>query len=170
MIAAQEIPASNLIMRGEEQAHHLVSRRHVEQTWDALQQQWFRQYAWPLTKDLFVVWDPVPEAWAPINHSCDPNAWMEGLDLVARRAISAGEAITVDYATFCGETMADFPCSCGSPLCRKIIRGTDHLLGFVGEQYGNHVSDYVRRAREQHQRHSRPDSRPHGGTHENGAA
>lgn len=167
MIATQEIPASYLIMRGEEQAHHLVSRRHVEQTWDSLQQRWFRQYAWPLTEDLFVVWDPDPEAWAPINHSCDPNAWVKGLDLIARRFISAGEAITVDYATFCGETMEDFHCRCGSPLCRKIIRGTDHLLGFVGEQYGDHVSDYVRRAREQNQRDKRPDSKPRGGTHEN---
>jgi len=166
MVAAQGIPAGGMIMRGEEQAHHLVSRRHVERTWDSLHQQWFRQYAWPLTGELFVTWNPDPEAWAPMNHSCDPNAWMEGLDLVARRGIAAGDAITVDYATFCGETMADFACHCGSPLCRKIIRGTDHLLGLVGERYGDHVSEYVRLAREQNRKCSRPDSGPRGGTHD----
>ncbi len=132
----------------EEQAHVLVSEKHVRQTWNAEQQNWFAQYAYPLTDEVFVSWSPDPEHWKPINHSCDPNAWLEGMDLVARRKIKAGEEITIDYATFYNERMDDFPCHCGTRRCRKMIRGTDYLEDFV-ERYGEHVSDYVKMKREQ---------------------
>jgi D-alanine-D-alanine ligase len=90
-----------------------------------------------------VIWSNDPERWKPINHSCDPNAWLDGLNLTARHKIAAGEQITIDYATFCNESLEEFTCSCGSPDCRGIIRGTDYRKSFL-ERYGDHVSDYVR--------------------------
>jgi D-alanine-D-alanine ligase len=99
-----------------------------------------------LTDEVFVSWSPDPEQWKPINHSCDPNAWLQGLNLVARRKIRAGEEITIDYATFYNERMDDFVCHCGARKCRGIIRGTDYRESFV-ERYGDHVSDYVRTKR-----------------------
>lgn len=62
-----------------------------------------------------------------VNHSCDPNAWErfgEGTSsaLVARRAIAAGEEITIDYAinTSGGDR---WPCRCGARRCRGTVEG-----------------------------------------------
>lgn len=146
MYAREAIPTGDVIDLHEEQQHVLVTTKHVRENWNAEQQNWFAQYAYPLTDEVFVSWSPEAEDWKPINHSCDPNAWIEGLDLVARRKIKAGEEITIDYATFYNERMDDFTCHCGTRRCRKIIRGTDYLEDFV-ERYGDHVSDYVRSKR-----------------------
>jgi len=146
MYALENIYAGQLIDAHEEQPHVLVSQEHVRENWNPEQQRWFSEYAYPLTDEVFVSWSPDPEHWKPINHSCDPNAWLEGLDMVARRDIKAGEEITMDYATFYNEAMDDFVCHCGARKCRGIVRGTDYREGFV-ERYGDHVSDYVRSKR-----------------------
>jgi SET domain-containing protein len=56
-----------------------------------------------------------------LNHCCDPNAyvWYRGtdIDLMARRAIEAGEEITVDYLINNGGGHS-WECTCGSPRCR----------------------------------------------------
>lgn len=148
LYALRDVPAGACVQRNEERPHPLVSRRHVERTWDAALRGWFAQYAWPLTDEVHVMWSERPEDWRPIDHACDPNAWLEGLDLVARRPIRRGERVTVDYATFCGPAMEPFACRCGADGCRGVVRGTDHLEAFVAERYGEHVSDYVRRARD----------------------
>lgn len=44
--------------------------------------------------------------------SCLWPRWTVGLDLVARRVITPGEQITIDYATCCVENLAEFPCRC----------------------------------------------------------
>ena len=132
--------------RFEEEAHVLVSRSRVEATWKEPHATWFRRYAWPLTDEVYVIWGKDPESWKPLNHSCEPSAWLEGLDLVARRPLGPGDAITMDYGTFCNELMPDFRCACGEPTCRGMIRGTDHLSDAV-TRYGDHLSDYVRRKR-----------------------
>lgn len=64
-----------------------------------------------------------------VNHSCDPNAgFRDGLVLVARRAIAAGEEITWDYSTAIDEEdFAGFPCQCGSASCRGTVRSFRHL-------------------------------------------
>ncbi|HEV2827756.1 MAG TPA: SET domain-containing protein-lysine N-methyltransferase, partial [Pyrinomonadaceae bacterium] len=144
--AFEHIEAGSLIDAHEEQPHVLVSEMYVRKNWNAEQQQWFSEYAYPLTDEVFVSWSPNPEHWKPINHSCDPNAWLEGLDMVARRDIQAGDEITMDYATFYNEQMEDFLCHCGANDCRGIIRGTDYRESFV-DRYGDHVSDYVRSKR-----------------------
>jgi SET domain-containing protein len=56
------------------------------------------------------------------NHSCDPNLELAGpTTLVARRAIAAGEEVTVDYATMSESPSWSMPCNCGSPNCRRVI-------------------------------------------------
>jgi D-alanine-D-alanine ligase len=146
LVALRDLAAGTVVQAGEERAHFLVSRGHVERAWDAQKRRWFREYAWPLTDDVHVMWSDRAEDWQPINHSCDPNSWLEGLALVTRRAVRAGEPVTVDYGTFCGPAMEPFPCDCQSPECRGTIRAEDHLSAAIG-RYGDHVSDYVRRAR-----------------------
>ena len=146
MFATQALRAGDLIEAYEEQPHVLVSRSHVEKSWDARRKEWFRRYAYPVTDELYVMWDHEPEAWKPLNHACDPNAWLDGLNVVARRDIAEGEEITLDYATFCADAMQAFVCVCGSAACRGVIEGTDYLTDAV-ERYGPHVSDYVQRKR-----------------------
>ncbi|HUE77905.1 MAG TPA: SET domain-containing protein-lysine N-methyltransferase [Longimicrobiales bacterium] len=145
--ATRPIAEGERIAAFEERPHVLVTRSHVETTWDEPHLTWFRRYAWPLTDEVWVTWASDPEQWRPVNHSCDPSAWLEGLDVVARRDIADGEEITLDYATFCNEVMPPFECHCGSAECRGVIRGEDFLQDFVA-RYGDHVSDYVRRRRE----------------------
>ncbi len=144
--ATRALREGERILAFEERAHTLVSLSRVEGSWGPLRRAWFDRYAWPLTGETWVIWSRDPEKWKPVNHSCDPNAWLEGLDVVARRAVAAGEEITLDYATFYNERMPAFECRCGAPECRGIVRGTDYLEPFV-ERYGEHVSDYVRRRR-----------------------
>lgn len=145
-IARAAIAEGECIQRYEQQPHRLVTRNHVDQLWDERMRGWFDRYAWPLTDDVWVMWSENPDSWKPINHSCDPNAWLEGLDLVARRPIGVGDEITMDYATLYNERMPDFSCTCGADNCRGTIRGSDFLQPFVSH-YGSHVSDYVRARR-----------------------
>jgi len=143
MYASEDIEAGEVIEAYEEQPHVLVTRKHVNRHWNEQQQRWFAQYAYPLTEELFVSWSHDPDHWKPINHSCEPNAWLDGLNLVARRDIAPGQEITMDYATFCNEHMEEFICRCDADNCRGVIRGSDYKEPFM-ERYGDHVSDYVR--------------------------
>ncbi|HEV7396607.1 MAG TPA: SET domain-containing protein-lysine N-methyltransferase [Pyrinomonadaceae bacterium] len=143
LYAIEDIAAGEVIEAYEDKPHVLVSKKHVEKTWNEQQQSWFAQYAYPLTDELFVSWSDDPDHWKPINHSCDPTAWLDGLNLVARRDIQPGQEITMDYATFCNDRMAEFICSCQADECRGVVRGTDYKEPFM-ERYGDHVSDYVR--------------------------
>lgn len=147
VFATRDIAAGETVMAFEEQPHHLVTRTHVERNWGEPHRSWFDQYAWPLTDEVWVTWSDDPEAWRPVNHGCDPTAWLRGLDVVARRDIEAGEEITLEYATFYDERMPPFTCACGAPTCRGTIRGDDWQRDFVA-LYGEHVSDHIRRKRE----------------------
>jgi len=131
----------------EEKAQYLVTKEHVNENWkDPLKKRWFEQYAYPITEKLWKMWAENPAEWKPINHSCDPNTLLQGLNVIARRTIAKGEQITMDYATFCCDNMETFECSCKSTNCRKVITGVDYIKPFV-EEYGSHVSDYVRTKR-----------------------
>jgi D-alanine-D-alanine ligase len=149
MFANRAMAAGEMVERYEERAATLVSREHVERRWSGYRRRWFDQYAWPVTTDTHVIWSADPEEWRPINHSCDPNTWLDGLDVVARRDIGPGEQLTIDYATFCGPAMESFECKCGAAECRRLVTGMDHLLPAVRERYGDHVSDFIRTRRRQ---------------------
>lgn len=146
--ASRAIAAGERILTFEEQPHELVTLKHVEQTWNGARRSWFDRYAWPLTEEIWVIWSRDPEGWKPVNHSCEPTAWLEGLNVVARTPLAAGGEITLDYATYYNERMPAFACSCGAPNCRGTIRGDDYRKEFVA-RYGDHVSDYVRRRRQE---------------------
>ncbi|MGI9189513.1 MAG: SET domain-containing protein-lysine N-methyltransferase [Longimicrobiaceae bacterium] len=146
LFATRAIAAGETVIAFEEEPHTLVSRERVEHGWGEPQRGWFDRYAWPLSDEVWVMWGRDPEDWKPIDHACEPSAWLAGLDVVARRDLAPGEEITLDYATFCNERMPGFACRCGAAECRGTIRGDDLLRGFVA-RYGEHVSDYVRRRR-----------------------
>lgn len=123
IVATAPIAAGEVVFRGEGRAQRLVTRRHVEMAWTAEQRAVFRRYAYPVSDEVYVLWDEDPAAWAPQNHSCDPNTGWAGLDIVALRAIGAGEELTLDYAELIDGTAEPFECRCGAPGCRGVIRG-----------------------------------------------
>jgi hypothetical protein len=76
-----------------------------------------------------------------LNHSCDPNVWMEDeVTLVARREIGAGEELTADYALWemDREWISRFQCRCGSGACRGILRGRDYESPELQRRYAGH--------------------------------
>ncbi|MCP4200582.1 MAG: SET domain-containing protein-lysine N-methyltransferase [bacterium] len=149
VFARRPIRKNQRILLAEGRPHRLVTRSHAAEHWNSQQLEFFRRTAWPVTEELFVAWSQEPDEWTPFGHSCNPNAWLEGLDVAARRRIKKGEEITLDYATFHNEQMPDFECDCDGPDCRGTIRGDDYLQNFV-EAYGDHVSDYVKSKRGGH--------------------
>lgn len=112
-----------VIFKGEEKSHRLVTKKYVEEHWTELEKDNFRRYAWPLSKEVYILWDIDPSQWAPQNHSCDPNTEYVGLNVVAKRPISPNEELTLDYTTFLNDEMESFICNCGSPNCKKLIQG-----------------------------------------------
>jgi hypothetical protein len=80
------------------------------------------------------------------NHSCDPNAGMNGpTSLIAMRDISAGEEITFDYAMCDGSAYDEFDCNCESPRCRRHVSGSDWKIPELQQRYAGYFSPYLQR-------------------------
>ena len=129
MFAARDLPGGSVVFEGEGRPQRIVTRSHVDRTWSAADRDVFYRYAYPISPEVFVLWDTEPTGWAPQNHSCDPNTEFVGLNLVARRDIRGGEELTVDYATFYDRHMTPVDCTCGSPACRGRVEGGKGLFG-----------------------------------------
>lgn len=121
--ANQNIAENEIIFRGEEMAQRIVTRNYVDRYWTEKEKEVFRQYAYPVSKEVFILWDTNPGSWSPQNHSCDPNTYYEGLNVLALRKISKGEELTLDYASFLDEHMEPFTCHCGATHCRGWVTG-----------------------------------------------
>jgi hypothetical protein len=65
--------------------------------------------------------------------------------ITARRAIGAGDELTLDYALTTTEPgwALDRPCHCGSPLCRGRITGNDWRLRDVQARYAGRFVPYI---------------------------
>jgi len=120
--ATRLINEGEIIYRGEERAHRIVTKKHVEENWNEEEKMNFKRYAYPISDTVFAIWDEEPGDWAPQNHSCDPNTRFDGLNTIAIRTINIGEELTFDYATFLDREMEPFECRCGSPKCRGLIK------------------------------------------------
>jgi hypothetical protein len=93
--------------------------------------------------------EPIEEA-DHLNHSCEPNAGIEGqIILVAMRDIAAGEEITFDYATvLCGEghpilSKYSFVCGCGKSCCRGKVTADDWKRPELRAKYRGWFSWYL---------------------------
>ena len=124
--ATAEIAANELIFKGEEMNQRIVTRRYVEQNWNIKEKEIFSKYAYPLSKEVNLLWDDNPGGWAPQNHSCNANTAYYGLNVIALRTIKKGEELTLNYASFLDETMEPFNCQCGAPNCSGLITGITH--------------------------------------------
>jgi SET domain-containing protein len=77
-----------------------------------------------------------------LNHSCDSHLWFDDeVTLSVRRELAAGDEVTVDYALWGTDT--EFPCTCGSPVCRGALRADDWRLPDVRRRYQDHFQPYI---------------------------
>ena len=125
--AKYDLPRNTLLFKGEERAQRIVTKQFVDKNWDKREQLNFRRYAYPISKDTYILWDLQPEEWSPQNHSCEANCAYQGLNVITNRAIQKGEELTLDYAEFLDHTMEPFECQCGSSKCRGLIKGENFI-------------------------------------------
>ncbi|MEN9684467.1 MAG: hypothetical protein RLZZ28_253 [Bacteroidota bacterium] len=123
--AKRPIAAGEKIFTGEGRAQRIITKRNVAQNWEEEARMDFRRYAYPLSREVFLLWDDNPAEWAPQNHSCNPNTGYDGLDVVALKDIGSGEELTLDYAGFLDEQMEPFQCHCNAANCRGWVAGTE---------------------------------------------
>jgi hypothetical protein len=104
-------------------------------------------YAVQVEEDLYLLTPRSKVAGADfINHSCDPNAGLEGsISLVAIRGIEPGEEVSYDYAMADSNPHLGFDCSCGSALCRVKVTGEDWRNLRLQQAYDGHFSPYLQR-------------------------
>ncbi|KAF0101379.1 MAG: nuclear protein SET [bacterium] len=78
------------------------------------------------------------------NHSCDPNAgFRDSMTLVAMRTIRPGEEVAFDYCMCVSTCLFDFNCSCGTPACRKRVRGDDWKNQALQASYQGYFVPYL---------------------------
>ena len=134
------INKGEIIFKGEGRSQRIITKRFVEKNWNEDEKMHFRRYAYPVSEELFILWDEDPSEWAPQNHSCDPNTAFDGLNVLAIKEIKNGEELTLDYAQFLDENMEPFQCRCGSANCRGLIMGVPENSLTVREKYMNKES------------------------------
>lgn len=109
-----------------------------------------------LDENLFTVEERGDDLTHFMNHSCDPNVWMnDEVTLVARRDIKPKEELTLDYALIEADEnyIVSWECVCGSKLCRKRVTGQDWRISDLQERYKDHftplINKRIARAKEQ---------------------
>ena len=85
---------------------------------------------------------------AYFNHSCDPNAGINGqIFLVAMKNIKEGEEITFDYAmALCksrGTKTYKIKCHCGSKNCRGYVTEDDWKIPELQKKYDGYFQYFL---------------------------
>jgi SET domain-containing protein len=82
-----------------------------------------------------------------VNHSCNPNIWMQDdVTVVARLDIARGEEIAGDYAVWeAGDSYVLEPCNCGAETCRGRMTGRDWQRPELQQRYAGHFLPYIER-------------------------
>lgn len=79
-----------------------------------------------------------------VNHSCDPNCGIRGLNrIVAMRPIAAGEQITWDYEMTEKSDWWRMKCRCGSNICRGRIGHYKNLPPATRRKYRGYISKWI---------------------------
>ena len=104
-----------------------------------------RQYAVQVDENAFLL-TPEPEGGDYINHSCNPNAGLDGqISIVAMRDIQPGEEVCFDYAMSDSVPYDEFECACGEANCRGRVTGNDWTLHELQVRYAGYFSPYLQR-------------------------
>ncbi|CAF0893845.1 unnamed protein product [Adineta steineri] len=142
MYASRDLLTGDVVYSYENSMIKLITKQYAQQTFNQREMVAFNDYAWPLCENVYVLWHEDSAQWQPINHSCDPNVWVDGLQYVARRPIHDDEQLTVDYSTYTVSSH-DFECWCKSPLCRRRIQPNEYKEKWFQDRYGSHTTSYT---------------------------
>ncbi|MDB9320511.1 SET domain-containing protein-lysine N-methyltransferase [Nodularia spumigena CS-591/04] len=72
------------------------------------------------------------------NHSCNPNAGIVNSNiLIALNDIAQDEEIFYDYSTTMSEKLWTMKCSCGSSICRGVVKDFHYLPTDIKAKYLN---------------------------------
>jgi uncharacterized protein len=113
----------------------------------------FRMHTVQVEEELYLASCTPAEPPDYINHSCEPNAGLDGqIAIVAMKRILPGEEVTIDYAMCDGTAYDEFDCACGTPSCRGRVTGDDWRNPLLWKLYAGHFSPYLRRRIEALQR------------------
>ncbi len=85
-----------------------------------------------------------------MNHSCDPNAFVDSTDpsqpgIRALKPIPRGSEITINYCASEDELAEPFECRCNSTGCHGMIRGYAFLSPEARGVLDGQVSPYLRK-------------------------
>lgn len=95
-------------------------------------------------RDLFLVSSRPAEPADFVNHSCNPNAGIQGqIVLVALRPIAVDDEVCYDYAMSDSAVIQPFTCECGAPHCRHTITVDDWRRPELHERYAGYFSWYL---------------------------
>jgi hypothetical protein len=122
--AKRAMSKGEVVFVGEGRSQRIITKREVDLRWSEEDKLTFRRYAYPISDEVFILWDLDPAAWAPQNHSCEANTRFDGLNVVTTKHVSENEELTLDYAAFLDESMEPFTCNCGAKNCRGKVVGT----------------------------------------------
>lgn len=88
-----------------------------------------------------------------LNHSCDPNAYInfEDLTLRALRKIESGEEITFCYLSNEYELSNPFACNCQSDNCFGLIKGFSYLNQYEKDRIAHLLAPHLRELYEKDQ-------------------
>ena len=108
-----KLVSSKPIETGGVVASFRARAEHDEPSWLTVQ----------VSEHVHIVLDP--DILASLNHSCDPNVFLdvEAMRLVALRPISEGDELTFFYPSTEWDMAEPFECGCGSPECIGRIAG-----------------------------------------------
>ncbi len=105
----------------------------------------YQHYATQVEEDFYLA-GVSEDAADYFNHSCNPNAGLQGqIVLVAMRDIAPSEEICFDYAMTDGSDYDEFECHCGAPNCRKFVRGSDWRNPELWEKYRGYFMPYLQK-------------------------
>lgn len=77
------------------------------------------------------------------NHSCEPNAGIKRrFEIVAMRDIAAGEEVVWDYG-MTEDYVWRMKCTCGTPLCRKVIGSFKTIPAETLKKYKGYISSWL---------------------------
>jgi len=81
--------------------------------------------------------------WQYLNHSCEPNGYMNIDELTVRalKDIAPGQEITFNYLTTESEMAVPFNCLCGSVDCFGFIQGRNFLTRSQAERLSRTVGE-----------------------------
>jgi len=83
--------------------------------------------------------------WWFINHSCKPNAGLNGrVRVVAMMPIEKDEEITIDYSITEDDPYWKFRCNCKTKECRVIIRSIGFLPERLFKKYSHYIPRYLK--------------------------